>query len=103
MIKKAISNTIYIPSPDVVAREIEGVIVIIPIVSGIGDLENELFSLNETGKVIWQKLDGRRTLKQIIAELKNEYQDAAENIQEDVIGLASELLKRRMIVEQTGG
>ena len=103
MIKKADSDTIYIHSPDVVAREIEGVIVIIPIVSGIGDLENELFSLNETGKAIWQKLDGRRTLKQIITELKNEYQEAAENIQGDVIGLASELLKRRMIVEHTGG
>jgi len=103
MIKKADSDTIYIHSPDVVAREIEGVIVIIPIVSSIGDLENELFSLNETGKAIWEKLNGRRTLKQIIAELKNEYQDPAKNIQEDVIGLASELLKRRMIVEYTGG
>lgn len=102
MIKKADLDTVYIPSPDVVARKIEGVIIIVPIVSGIGDLENELFSLNETGKAIWEKLDSRRTLKQIIAELKNEYQVSEKEIQEDIIGLASELIKHRMIIEYVG-
>ena len=47
---------VYKPSDDVVAREIEGEIIIVPLVAGIGDIEDELFTLNETGKAIWDKL-----------------------------------------------
>ena len=42
-------DMICAPSEDVVAREIEGEIVIVPLASGIGDMEDELFTLNETG------------------------------------------------------
>jgi Coenzyme PQQ synthesis protein D (PqqD) len=91
---------IYGPSEDVVVREIEGEIVIVPLVSGIGDLEDELFTLNETGRAIWSRLDGRRPLDAIVGELLAEY-DVPENvIREDVVGLLQELLDRRMIVEK---
>lgn len=100
MTQKIKPDTVYVPSPDVVSREIEGVIVIIPIVSGMGDLENELFSLNETGKAVWRKMDGSRTMSQVISELAGEYQASEDDIREDVNGLVSELLKRRMIVEK---
>ena len=44
------------------AREIEGDMVIVPLVAGIGDADDELYTLNETGKAIWKRLDGRRTI-----------------------------------------
>jgi hypothetical protein len=50
---------VYRPSEDVVVREIEGEVVIVPLTSGIGDLEDELFTLNETGRAIWSRIDGR--------------------------------------------
>ena len=37
------------PSEDVVAREIEGEFIIVPLAAGIGDMEDELYSLNESG------------------------------------------------------
>jgi hypothetical protein len=66
-------NTIYAISDDVVAREIEGEIIIVPLVAGIGDLEDELFTLNETGKAIWELLDGRRSLQEVARELSGKY------------------------------
>jgi hypothetical protein len=33
----------YVPSEDVVAREIEGELIIVPLAAGIGDMEDELF------------------------------------------------------------
>ena len=48
------------PSGDVVAREIEGESIIVPLVAGSGDMEDELFTLNDTGKAIWDQFDGRR-------------------------------------------
>ena len=44
----------YVPSEDIVAREIEGELIIVPLAAGIGDMEDELFSLNETGREIWE-------------------------------------------------
>ncbi len=89
---------VYSVSEDVVAREIEGEIIIVPLVAGIGDLEDELFTLNETGKAIWDKLDGRRRLIDVIQELSAEYQAAPGEMETDVLGLTAELLRRGMLV-----
>jgi len=90
---------VYVPSEDVVAREVGGEFIIIPIVSGIGDLEEEIFTLNETGRAIWDNLNGRRSLKDVARTLSLKFEGSPEKIEKDVIGLAEELLKRRMLVE----
>ena len=92
-------NKAYMPSEDVVAREIQGEFIIIPIASGIGDLEDDLFTLNETGRAIWCKLNGRGNLKEIAKDLSLEFEGSPDEIEKDVIGLVKELLKRRMLVE----
>jgi Coenzyme PQQ synthesis protein D (PqqD) len=91
---------VYAVSPDVVARDIEGEIIIVPLIAGIGDLEDDLFALNETGKVIWDKLDGRRTLGDVISELSAEYQAVEGEIERDVLGLVQELVQRRILIAQ---
>lgn len=92
-------NRICIPSTDIVAREIEGEIVIIPLAAGVGDLEEELYTLNETGRAIWKRLDGKKTLGAIAMELASEYDGALEEIEQDVAGLVDELLKRKILME----
>lgn len=81
------------------AREIEGEIIIVPLTSGIGDADDELFTLNETGRAIWKRLDGKRMLQDVSRELSAEFECPAGEIERDVIGLAEELLKRRIVVE----
>jgi hypothetical protein len=92
-------DAVYIPSQDIVAREIEGEIIIVPLVSGIGDLEDELFTLNETGKAIWARLDGKRTVKGVVEALSEEYEGSIQNIEKDVLGFLKELLRRGFVVE----
>ncbi len=91
-------DQIYIPSEDIVAREIEGELIIVPLVAGIGDMEDELFTLNETGKAIWDLLDGQRDLNAVIAALAEQYEAPPAEIERDVLGLVEELVKRRMLV-----
>jgi hypothetical protein len=90
----------YGPSEDVVVREIEGELIIVPLISGIGDLEDELFTLNETGRAIWRKLDGLRPLRAVVSELAAEFDAPAGRIEEDVVGLLEELARRKMIVRK---
>ena len=92
-----ILNSVCEPSENVVAREIEGEIIIVPLVAGMGDTDDELFTLNETGKAIWQKLDGVRSLKQLIDELSIEFEAAEGEIETDVLGIINELSKRKMV------
>ena len=89
----------YVPSEDIVAREIEGELIIVPLVSGIGNLDDELFTLNETGRAIWDRLDGQKSLRDIVKELSIDYEDFGGEIEKDVIGLVRELLKRRIVVK----
>jgi hypothetical protein len=90
-------DSVCAPSEDVVAREIEGEIIIVPLAAGIGDLEDELYTLNETGCAIWRRLDGTRTLRQVAAELSAEYSADSDVLERDVVGLADELTRRRML------
>ena len=66
-------DKIYAPSEDVVSRDIEGELIIVPLTAGIGDTEDALFTLNEVGRAIWDRLDGTRTLRQVALELAGEY------------------------------
>ena len=99
MEKKVDINSVYVPSEDIVAREIEGEVVIIPISSGIGDMEDALYTLNQTGRAIWEGLDGKKSLEEIIRDLAASFQAPAGVIREDVLGLVEELLKRRMVTK----
>jgi hypothetical protein len=92
-------DAVYIPSQDIVAREIEGEVIIVPLVSGIGDLEDELFTLNETGKSVWGRLDGKRSVKDVVDSLSEEFEGSIQNIEKDVVGFLKELLKRGIVVE----
>ncbi len=90
---------VYMPSEDVVARQIEGELIIVPLVAGIGDMEDELYTLNDTGKAIWLRLDGQTSLQNVAQSLATEYQAETGEIEHDVVGLVDELVRRGMLVE----
>jgi len=94
--------TICIPSEDIVAREIEGDIVIVPLVAGIGDADDELFTLNETGQAIWQRLDGEKSLGDVATSLAEEFEAPLEKLQSDVLGFAGEMTRRRILATRAG-
>ena len=101
--ERASLKSVCLPSEDVVAREIEGDMIIVPLVAGIGDSDDELYTLNETGKAIWQKLDGQKTLGQLAGELAEEYSSPLGEIEKDVVGFASEMLRRGMLTLKERG
>ncbi len=85
------------PSGDVVAREIEGDIVIVPLVAGIGDADDELYTLNETGHAVWRALDGRRTLAEVVDELEQAFDAPRATLEADVVGFAAEMVRRGIL------
>jgi len=89
--------TICAPSDDVVAREIEGDLIIVPLVGGIGDADDELYTLNESGRAIWRQLDGQRTLKDVSEALMAVFEAPQSELESDVLGFAAEMLRRGIL------
>lgn len=91
-------NSICGLSENIVAREIEDEFIIIPLVSGIGNAEDDIFSLNETGKALCKRLDGKKTLFDIVDEFCEEYEGERKEMESDVLDLVSEMVKRGMLI-----
>ena len=90
---------IYSKSKDILELEVEGRIIIIPITSGMVDLENVLTtSLNEMGRDIWLRIDGRRNVLDIVGELESIYEVNTDKLTEDVLVFLDELAKRKFIL-----
>jgi hypothetical protein len=87
-----------VQSEDVVARIIEDELIIVPLVAGIGDMDDELYTMNETGKAIWLRLDGEKSLRDIAGDLATEFDAPLGQIEKDVLGLMTELVHRKMVV-----
>jgi len=91
---------IYKKSKDIVEREIEGEMILIPIASDVVDLENDLiFSLNEIGKEIWQKIDGRKKVLDIVRELEDIYDIEEGELTRDVLNFLEELVKKDILLD----
>ena len=90
-------NSLCIPSEDVVVRKIEGEIIIVPLASGIGDVNDELYTLNEIGQAIWEKLDGEKTLDQVVKALAIEFSSPEGEIDKDVLGFVAEMVRRGIL------
>ena len=99
--KKIRMDMVFSHSSDVVSREIDCALIIVPLTSGVGDMEDDLFSMNETGTEIWNMLDGKKTVQEVVEALSRQYQAEPGELEQDVAGIVTELLKRRMLVEAT--
>ena len=98
-------GAIYTPSEDVVFRDIEGELIIVPLTWGVGGAEDEqdaIFTLNEWGRAVWERLDGQRSLRDVVAELSAEFNATEGEIGTDVLGLVQELARRKMVATVAG-
>ncbi len=98
MMTEVTIDSAYLPSEDVVARDIEGEFILVPLTSGIGDMEDEIYTLNETARAIWERLDGKRSLREVAEALKAEFEAQPGEIEGDTVGLVGALFERKMVV-----
>ncbi len=90
---------IYDKSNQMTAKELEDEFIIVSIHTDQTMSSKELYFLNETGRELWQHINGKTTLKQLIENISSQYNSATqEQIREDVIDLVQDLLRHQIIV-----
>jgi hypothetical protein len=86
----------YIKEKDFVTREIAGETIIVPVRGNVGDLDS-IYTLNELGTIIWQLIDGKKSVDQIIEAICNTYEVTAEQAEKDAIEFLNTLIAAGLI------
>ena len=83
-------NKIYQKDPNIVSREILGETILVPIRQNVGDMES-IYTLNETGALVWSLLDGELSLEEIRNQLVDKYDVDEEDAAHDIFELITQL------------
>ena len=78
----------FIRNREVVSRQIEGELVIVPIRCGVGDL-NSLYTLNPVGSALWEFMNEGHTLPEMVSRVCDEFEVTSSQAQADLSGPAS--------------
>ena len=83
-------------SPSVVTRKTGNEYVLVPITNNIADM-NSVYTLNETGAYIWENINGKRSVEEIISAVTTEYEIDNETASKDVFSFI-ETMRKYLIV-----
>jgi hypothetical protein len=89
-------NTVITQSPSIVTRKTGNEYVLVPIANNIADM-NSVYTLNETGAFLWEQIDGKKSVKDLIKALVNEYDIDGETASRDVMSFIEEMHKYLII------
>jgi Coenzyme PQQ synthesis protein D (PqqD). len=77
-------------SPSIVTRKTGNEYVLVPVANNIADM-NSVYTLNETGAFLWELIDGKRCVNNLIEALVEEYETDEKTASEDVFSFISEM------------
>lgn len=83
-------------STTIVTRKTGNEYVLVPITDNIADM-NSVYTLNETGAFIWEQIDGKRKVEEIIKLLTTEYDIDFKNAEKDVFSFIDNMSKYLII------
>lgn len=87
------------PSNKIVARQIRGKLIIIPVEDGVADLNDVMFSFNSTGASIWKCIEQKMSFKEMCSSLQEEYSADQADIEAGAHKLIATLLDKGIIIE----
>lgn len=91
-----ISAKSYAKKNDFVTRDIGGETIIVPIRDHVGDLDS-IYSLNEVGTLIWQLIDGQKTVNRIVDEICMAFDVSPEEARKDTLEFVRSLEEAGLI------
>jgi hypothetical protein len=86
----------FVRNREVVARQIEGELVIVPIRSGVGDL-NSLYTLNQVGSVLWDFMNESHTIEEMVSRVCDEFEVNSSQAQSDIRNFLNAMLEENLV------
>jgi methyltransferase-like protein len=79
-------------SSSIVTRKTGNEYVLVPVTNNIADM-NSVYTLNETGAYIWELIDGKKSIEELIEALTCEYNTDKETAASDVFSFIDSMSK----------
>ena len=92
-------NVRFVRNHQVVSRKIEGELIIVPIRSGVGDL-NSLYTLNSVGSVLWEFMTEGHTVPEMVQRICDEFDVTAPQARRDIEAFLASLLEEKLVLSQ---
>jgi hypothetical protein len=89
---------VYKKSESIVSRRIGDEYILVPIRRDVGDLES-IYTLNETGALIWELIDGKSKVSKIKESLVEAFEVEPEEAEKDLIEHLQQLEGIKAIIE----
>jgi hypothetical protein len=86
----------FIRNREVVSRQIEGELVIVPIRRGVGDL-NSLYTLNPVGSALWEFMNEGHTIPEMVNRVCDEFEVTTTQAKADIQVFLDSLLEEKLI------
>ena len=83
-------KSVYSHSPNIVTRKTGNEYVLVPVANNIVDM-NSVYTLNEPGAFIWELIDGKRNVEEIINALTEEYDIDHDSAEKDVFSFINDM------------
>jgi len=77
-------------NPDIVSREIEGEIILLPIYKTSEEI-NCIYTLNKSAAKIWELIDGKRTIKEMAEIILEKFDTTSEEIDKKLTDIIKDL------------
>ena len=91
-------NAVLRPAGEIVRREIAGETILVPVRGRTADMRR-IFSLNSTAAFLWRRLDGKRTVSELLAELLDAFDTPPETSRADVEAFLARALEEGLLEE----
>jgi len=89
-------STIFSKNDTIVSKKIEDEFVLVPISNNVGDM-NQLFTLKDTGAFIWEQINGKNSVEDILNLLLDEFEINSDTAIKDIFRFLEELEEKKMI------
>ena len=87
---------IPIRNENIISRKIEDEYILVPMLASSDEVEH-IFNLNQVGADVWERIDGNKTVKDIVEALVMEYEGEPGEIEGDVIEFLNDILDAGII------
>jgi len=83
-------------SSSVVTRKTGNEYVLIPVSDNVADMDS-VYTLNETGAFIWELIDGKKCINDLVSALAEEYKIDTETAESDVLSFINKMKEYLMV------
>ena len=77
-------DKIYNKHSEIVSRKVTDEYILVPLSNDIADMDS-IYTMNEVGAFIWENVDGKNSVKDIVSKVENEFDVNHQTAEEDTV------------------